>query len=139
MSDNSSNITESITPFVEQELRSGKSRDAIFRELVAAGWDSQQVRTIVDQTPAPAPLPPVASDRPERQRPRTAQDEEARAYGIRKMKSGAAWCLGGILVTAISIYAAANTLGGGSYFLAWGAILFGAVDFLHGWAIYRGK
>jgi hypothetical protein len=55
------------------------------------------------------------------------------------MKSGAAWCLGGLLFTIISIYAAASTRGGGTYFLAWCAVLFGAIDFLRGWSMYRGK
>ncbi|MCG8698997.1 MAG: hypothetical protein MI922_13160, partial [Bacteroidales bacterium] len=42
---------------------------------------------------------------------------------------GALWCGGGIVVTAIT-YSAAS--GGGSYVVAWGAILFGAVQLIKG-------
>jgi hypothetical protein len=139
MPDNSAGLAESITPFIEQELRAGKSRDAIAEALVAAGWDARHVRTVVDQTPAPAAVAPPTSEDAVGPSARSVQDEEVRAYAIRKMKSGAAWCLGGLAVTVISFLAAANTRGGGSYFLAWGAIIFGAIDFLRGWSMYRGK
>jgi hypothetical protein len=46
---------------------------------------------------------------------------------------GAPWCIGGIAVTAVTDQAASNA-GGGTYIIAWGAILFGAVQFLRGLA-----
>ena len=45
------------------------------------------------------------------------------------MLYGALWCIGGIIVTAIT-YSAAS--GGGTYVIAWGAILFGAIQFIKG-------
>jgi hypothetical protein len=45
------------------------------------------------------------------------------------MLYGALWCGGGILVTAITFSMAD---GGGKFLLAWGAILFGAVQFVRG-------
>jgi hypothetical protein len=45
------------------------------------------------------------------------------------MLYGALWCIGGLVVTVIS-YSAANA--GGRYVLAWGAIIFGAFQFLRG-------
>jgi hypothetical protein len=42
---------------------------------------------------------------------------------------GGLWCVGGIIVTAVT-YSAAS--GGGSYVVAWGAILFGAIQFFRG-------
>jgi len=53
-----------------------------------------------------------------------------RASASRNMVFGALWCIGGILVTAIT-YSAASS-GGGTYFVAWGAILFGGLQFLQG-------
>lgn len=47
----------------------------------------------------------------------------------RNMLFGALWCVGGIIVTALTYQAAS---GGGRYVIAWGAILFGAVQFIRG-------
>ena len=49
-----------------------------------------------------------------------------RAAAEKKMWRGALWCLGGIAVTAITLM---SSRGGGAYVVAWGAILFGAVEF----------
>ena len=48
---------------------------------------------------------------------------------VRKMFFGALWAIGGTIATAVSYNSAS---GGGKYFIFWGAILFGAVDFLIG-------
>lgn len=45
------------------------------------------------------------------------------------MLYGALWCIGGIIITVIT-YSAAS--GGGTYVIAWGAILFGAIQFIKG-------
>jgi len=42
---------------------------------------------------------------------------------------GALWCGGGILITALTYTMA---IGGGTYIIAWGAILFGAIQFFKG-------
>ncbi len=42
---------------------------------------------------------------------------------------GALWCVGGIVVT-VATYRAAS--GGGAFVVAWGAILFGAIQFFRG-------
>lgn len=47
------------------------------------------------------------------------------------MLYGALWCIGGIMVTTAT-YSSAVAHGGGTYFVAWGAILFGAIQFLQG-------
>jgi uncharacterized protein YgiM (DUF1202 family) len=46
------------------------------------------------------------------------------------MMVGGLWCLGGILVTALTYNMASES--GGHYFIAWGAILFGGIQFLRG-------
>ena len=49
--------------------------------------------------------------------------------GKKNMLYGALWFIGGVVVT-IGTYSAAS--GGGSYLVAWGAILFGGIQFLQG-------
>ncbi|MCX6830010.1 MAG: hypothetical protein NT002_12135 [candidate division Zixibacteria bacterium] len=51
--------------------------------------------------------------------------------GQKNMLVGALWCIGGIIVT-VATYQAAVSRGGGTYFITWGAILFGAIQFFRG-------
>ena len=60
-----------------------------------------------------------------------AEYEAQRHAANKNMLFGALWCIGGLLVTAVS-FAAASGAGGGRYFLAWGAIIFGALQFFRG-------
>jgi hypothetical protein len=53
----------------------------------------------------------------------------SKATGKRNMLSGALWCIGGIVVTAITMSMASS---GGTYIVAWGAILFGGIQFIQG-------
>jgi len=62
-------------------------------------------------------------------RPQTGGEDASDAQAM--MIKGALWCLGGIAVTVIS-YQSAIGRGGGAYLIAWGAILFGAFEFLGG-------
>lgn len=50
------------------------------------------------------------------------------------MAVGALWCIGGIAVTAYTYSLAAASPTGGHYLIAWGAILFGGIQFLKGLA-----
>lgn len=52
-----------------------------------------------------------------------------REAAARNMLVGALWCIGGIVVTAVTYSAAAN---GGTYVVTWGAIVFGGLQFLKG-------
>lgn len=61
-----------------------------------------------------------------------AKGGSAPRAGLRDMCVGAAWAVGGIVVTAITYARAASSSGGGHYFVAWGAILFGALQFFRG-------
>ena len=51
----------------------------------------------------------------------------------KNMLYGALWCVGGTVVTAAT-YSAAS--GGGKYVIAWGAIIFGAAQFIKGLVDY---
>jgi hypothetical protein len=57
-------------------------------------------------------------------------DEESGKYA-KKMIFGALWAVGGTIATIASY---GGTGGGGKYVVFWGAILFGAVDFLVGFS-----
>lgn len=59
--------------------------------------------------------------------PEKAQPTKASAR--KNMIYGALWCIGGIVVT-VATYSAAS--GGGTYIVAWGAILFGGLQLLSG-------
>ena len=52
-------------------------------------------------------------------------------HGLRNVAIGAIVCIIGIAVTA-GTYSAAASGGGGHYVIAWGAIVFGAFQFLKG-------
>ncbi|HEV2176083.1 MAG TPA: hypothetical protein VGW33_02620 [Terriglobia bacterium] len=56
--------------------------------------------------------------------------EATKAAGRKNMLRGGLWCVGGIVVTVATYSAAAS--GGGTYFVAWGAILFGGIQFFKG-------
>lgn len=55
-----------------------------------------------------------------------------RALAEHNMRVGGLWCVGGIVVTAVTYNIAASSPTGGHYFVAWGAILFGGLQFLKG-------
>lgn len=59
----------------------------------------------------------------------SSEISEELSDGKRNMVVGGLWCLGGIAVT-IGTYALAS--GGGTYTVAWGAILFGLFQFIKG-------
>ena len=73
-----------------------------------------------------------------------ASDEGRQALAdryARHMIYGALWALGGILVTWWTYSAAASSPGGGRYVVAYGAILYGVVDFVRGlvgWSRHKG-
>ena len=54
----------------------------------------------------------------------------------KNMLYGALWCIGGI-VTTVWTYAAAS--GDGTYIVAWGAIIFGAIQFFRGFSQYNSQ
>jgi hypothetical protein len=60
-----------------------------------------------------------------------ARVKAIKRVGRKNMIYGALWCVGGIVVTALSYQAAARA-GGGRYVLAWGAILLGGIQFVRG-------
>jgi hypothetical protein len=58
--------------------------------------------------------------------------EVTKAVGQRNMLVGALWCIGGTVVTVVTYNIASSSPSGGTYFVAWGAIIFGGIQFLKG-------
>ena len=56
-------------------------------------------------------------------------NKEKKEASNKNMLYGALWCVGGILVTVLTYSAASN---GGTYVVAWGAVIFGAIQFFKG-------
>ena len=66
--------------------------------------------------------------------PSPSPDDRVAAAARRNMLVGGLWCGGGIAVTAITYL---NASGGGTYVVAWGAIIFGGFQFLKGLSQYQ--
>ena len=92
--------------------------------------------------PLPAPISDDPDDLP-RIKPKETrinrQLREKQIAGKVVMMVGALVFIGGIIVTFGSMWAAESRVQGGSYFAAWGAILFGALGFIQGLRLYRNE
>jgi len=96
----------------QQLVKEKKSPEAVKANLVDIGVDKESADIMVNNL--------------------MAQVVEAKKERASKdMIYGALWCIGGIIVTAATYQAAR---GGGTYVVAWGAIIFGAVQFIKGLA-----
>ncbi len=94
-------------------VRAGKSRAEVKQALEDHGLDAEIAGTVADNI-------------------FRARTEAVQKAGQKNMLVGAIWCIGGIVVTAATYGAAASSPTGGSYVVAWGAIVFGAVQFFRG-------
>lgn len=92
------------------------------RENSAAAPRCQECGTVFDPDAGPAATA-------ETQVPENPRDVTAR----KQMLWGAFACSCGVLVTFVSYINAVSGPFGGTYIIAWGAILFGAVRFVQGW------
>jgi hypothetical protein len=97
-------------------VRAGKSRRAVREDLVSRGLDERSAELVTG-------------------RMFQLRTQARRQAGLGAMAQGALWCVGGLGVTAITF---AMASGGGIYVVAYGAIIFGAVQFLRGLAYVVG-
>jgi len=106
-------FVQSVYNYAAQQLQNGVSPSQVESQLLQQGLDPDSARRVVfDLTHA-----------------RTkAINSEARS----NMLYGALWCVGGTVVTVLSFGAASSSPGGGSYVVAYGAIIFGAIQFFRG-------
>ena len=94
-------------------LRRGESAASAEKALVAKGLDQASASAVVQGV----------------QNFNAAFAKTIKSAGGRSALFGALWCVGGTIVT-VATYEAAQ--GGGTYVVAWGAIVFGAIQMLRG-------
>lgn len=95
----------------------GKSKWQIEDALIAKGISKEAAVVIVENLSK-------ARDK--------AYRNSARSGALRQMAIGGVICLVGIVVTVGTYTAASSSSSGGSYVVAWGAIVFGALRFFRG-------
>ena len=102
---------ERALSYAKDVLRQGMPRPAVEEVLRAQGFDPAAANAIVERA--------------------SRTKDERRIAGRRHMIMGAVVCVIGIVITAWR-YAAAEEGGGGSYVVAWGALVFGAIQCFRG-------
>ncbi len=103
-------LVNQIYGYAAELMRSGKSNQDIVEALKERGLDAESAEVVVRNL-------------------HDARAKEKVEQGQKNMGLGALWCIGGLVVTGAT-YGAAS--GGGSYVVAWGAVVFGGIQFLHG-------
>ena len=106
---------------IAAELRRGVPIEGVIANLVRDGWTRDDAQAAVLRVESQ-----VRSTYPSSQAPYRA---EARKAAMRHLTIGALWFFGGLIVTIATLAAAE---GGGTYIVAWGAILFGLIDMIRG-------
>jgi hypothetical protein len=94
-------------------INQAKSRAQIETELKSTGLDQDSVSSVVNRV-------------------FQLRKKAHRDVAGRNIMFGALWCVGGTLFTVLSYQMASEHPGGGTYFIAWGAILFGGIQLLKG-------
>lgn len=91
-------------------MKNGVADDKIKSDLIERGLSSEAAGTVVNNLIV-------------------IRKEQRKKTGQKNMLYGALWCIGGIAVT-VGTYAMAE--GGGTYMVAYGAVIFGAIQFFQG-------
>ncbi len=103
-------LIQSSYYYAANSMRDGMPTHQIEQKLVERGLSPEAVGTVV------------------RDLKQAVVDSNKKA-GRKNMLYGALWCGGGALVTIVTM---AMADGGGKFILAWGAILFGGIQFVRG-------
>ena len=103
-------ILQEVYDYTAEQIAAGRDREDIVETLMAEGLDEKAANHVIDDI-------------------NSQVVDDTKKRGQKNMVWGAIWCVGGIIVTAAT-YSAAE--GGGTYVVAWGAILFGAIQFFQG-------
>ena len=118
MSDEAQDDVQAVYDYAAKQLMKDVPPEKVVQSLVEQGLKESDARTVVDQLVV-------------------AKREALKKHGQKQMLYGGLWCIGGIVVTAATYQMAAD--GGGKYVVAWGAILFGAIQFFRGLAQSSGN
>lgn len=106
---------------VVKELSNGKNPQQITKELNTLGFTNDDALNFVER---------VQKDIEEYKKSPEAKKVMAEKYR-KVMLNGVVWFFGGLIVTGIT-YSIASANGGGTYLITWGAVIFGAYDFIRG-------
>lgn len=108
-----------VADYVARELAKGQKRGKVVKKLTEQGWPEETANDFV----VDVEIQMEAYKRSPQGRAVMADEYK------RHMLHGLLWLVGGLAVT-LGTYHAAGA--GGVFFVAWGAVLFGAIDFLRG-------
>lgn len=103
-------VVEAVYAFAAEQMHDGVALAKIEKKLIEQGLSPEAAATVVGNL-------------------KQAKAQAAKEASRKNMLYGALWCVGGIVVTVLTYQAAA---GGGSFVVAWGAILFGGIQFVRG-------
>lgn len=105
-------VLQALYTFAAEEMRAGKNREQVEMALMEKGVDRDSATTIAGNL-------------------FQYRAQLARQSAFKNIIAGALWCVGGIAVTAVT-YNMASSGGGGRYVIAWGAVVFGGLQFMAG-------
>jgi hypothetical protein len=114
----SEHTIEDLYRFAALEMRKGRGSEDIANSLINRNVEAEKVAVVVKAM-------------------RKAESNVLRAAGKKNMLFGALWFVGGVIVTAATYQLVAGA-GGGKFIIAWGAIAFGAIQFIRGFNQYSG-
>jgi hypothetical protein len=114
MSDqNENDMVQAVYEFAASQVVSGKKKSQVETALLEKGLDAESAKIVTANV-------------------FKMRGDAISAAGKKNMLYGLLWCIGGAIVTAATYQMAANSPNGGSYVVAWGAIVFGGIQFLRG-------
>ncbi len=114
---NAEQVAQAAYAHVAQLMKAGQNDEQIVADLESRGFERRYALTIIANL-------------------KEAMQEQKRGRARKNIGFGAAWLVGGAVITAAT-YSAAS--GGGTYVVTWGAIIFGAIQMLAGLAQLNGS
>jgi hypothetical protein len=112
-------VVQAVYGFAAQMMRDGSSHYQIEKALMEKGLNAESARVVVDNLSR-------------------MRNDAVRNAAFKSMAIGGIICVIGIVVTLGSYSAASASPSGGSYVVAWGAVVFGGLQFFRGLMQYLG-
>ncbi len=105
-------VVKDVAGFAAEQMFEGVAPSQIEATLTERGVDPETAATVVGNL-------------------KQAKAKVDREAAQKNMLHGAIWCILGLVVTVVT-YQMASGPGGGRYVIAWGAVVFGGIQFLRG-------